>query len=240
MCTSYSTPLNLNLAEKYFFSQQSIHTLPPFLCCDMRSRKCSTGNLVFFYGVASLCRSLQTSALGTSWTMVKGGRCPFTMGRTVWTISQSRHLSRKSQASLPRRKGLASEGHMFHSSLFSQNTAPSCCWSCLLSEDGQEGRVCHHILWGRWDKWGRWKLSSHWPVACQCHYIQPPWLMNISQGDFHAALNFAAVMEAPVIFFCRNNGWAISTPTTEQFRSSNIVSSYTDPWQLQVNNAMSC
>ena len=39
------------------------------------------------------------------------------------------------------------------------------------------------------------------------------------QGDFHAALNFAAVMEVPIIFFCRNNGWAISTPTTEQFRS---------------------
>lgn len=119
MCISYSTPLNLNLAERYsLFFQQSIHTLPPFLCCDMRSPKCSTGNLVFFYGVASLCRSLQTSALGTSWTMVKGGRCPFTMGRTVWTISQSRHLSRKSQASLPRQKDLASEGHMFHSSLF--------------------------------------------------------------------------------------------------------------------------
>jgi hypothetical protein len=40
------------------------------------------------------------------------------------------------------------------------------------------------------------------------------------QGDFHAALNFAAVTEAPVIFFCRNNGWAISTPTSEQFRSN--------------------
>ncbi|RCV35954.1 hypothetical protein SETIT_7G280800v2 [Setaria italica] len=44
-----------------------------------------------------------------------------------------------------------------------------------------------------------------------------------SEGDFHAALNFAAVMEAPVIFFCRNNGWAISTPTTEQFRSDGVV-----------------
>ncbi|OEL18275.1 2-oxoisovalerate dehydrogenase subunit alpha 2, mitochondrial [Dichanthelium oligosanthes] len=32
-----------------------------------------------------------------------------------------------------------------------------------------------------------------------------------------------AVMEAPVIFFCRNNGWAISTPTTEQFRSDGVV-----------------
>ncbi|CAN6330754.1 unnamed protein product [Urochloa humidicola] len=44
-----------------------------------------------------------------------------------------------------------------------------------------------------------------------------------SEGDFHAALNFAAVMEAPVVFFCRNNGWAISTPTTEQFRSDGVV-----------------
>ncbi|KAJ8493779.1 hypothetical protein OPV22_015500 [Ensete ventricosum] len=44
-----------------------------------------------------------------------------------------------------------------------------------------------------------------------------------SEGDFHAALNFAAVMESPVIFFCRNNGWAISTPTAEQFRSDGAV-----------------
>ena len=39
------------------------------------------------------------------------------------------------------------------------------------------------------------------------------------QGDFHGALNFAAVMDVPVIFICRNNGWAISTPASEQFRS---------------------
>ncbi|KAJ4833524.1 hypothetical protein Tsubulata_030057 [Turnera subulata] len=44
-----------------------------------------------------------------------------------------------------------------------------------------------------------------------------------SEGDFHAALNFAAVLEAPVIFICRNNGWAISTPTSDQFRSINSV-----------------
>ncbi|KAK9047304.1 hypothetical protein V6N11_053151 [Hibiscus sabdariffa] len=44
-----------------------------------------------------------------------------------------------------------------------------------------------------------------------------------SEGDFHAGLNFAAVMEAPVIFFCRNNGWAISTNVSEQFRSDGIV-----------------
>ncbi|CAA0839459.1 2-oxoisovalerate dehydrogenase subunit alpha 2-mitochondrial [Striga hermonthica] len=44
-----------------------------------------------------------------------------------------------------------------------------------------------------------------------------------STGDFHAGLNFAAVMEVPVIFFCRNNGWAISTPVSDQFRSDGIV-----------------
>ncbi|XP_047308025.1 2-oxoisovalerate dehydrogenase subunit alpha 2, mitochondrial-like [Impatiens glandulifera] len=44
-----------------------------------------------------------------------------------------------------------------------------------------------------------------------------------SEGDFHAGLNFAAVMEAPVIFFCRNNGWAISTPISDQFRSDGVV-----------------
>ncbi|KAK4276691.1 hypothetical protein QN277_014811 [Acacia crassicarpa] len=44
-----------------------------------------------------------------------------------------------------------------------------------------------------------------------------------SEGDFHAGMNFAAVMEAPVIFICRNNGWAISTPLEEQFRSDGVV-----------------
>ncbi|XP_038885350.1 2-oxoisovalerate dehydrogenase subunit alpha 1, mitochondrial [Benincasa hispida] len=44
-----------------------------------------------------------------------------------------------------------------------------------------------------------------------------------SEGDFHAALNFAAVLGAPVIFICRNNGWAISTSVEEQFRSDGVV-----------------
>jgi hypothetical protein len=39
-----------------------------------------------------------------------------------------------------------------------------------------------------------------------------------SEGDFHAALNFASTLSCPVVFFCRNNGWAISTPTSEQYR----------------------
>ncbi len=44
-----------------------------------------------------------------------------------------------------------------------------------------------------------------------------------SEGDFHAGLNFAAVRKAPAIFFCRNNGFAISTPAKEQFSSDGIA-----------------
>ena len=45
-----------------------------------------------------------------------------------------------------------------------------------------------------------------------------------SEGDFHGALNFAAVRDCPVIFICRNNGFAISTPTAEQYRGDGIAS----------------
>ena len=37
-----------------------------------------------------------------------------------------------------------------------------------------------------------------------------------SEGDFHEAMNFAANLDLPVIFFCQNNGWAISVPTKIQ------------------------
>jgi pyruvate dehydrogenase E1 component alpha subunit len=37
-----------------------------------------------------------------------------------------------------------------------------------------------------------------------------------STGDFHFSLNFAGVFRLPVIFLCRNNGWAISTPAERQ------------------------
>lgn len=45
-----------------------------------------------------------------------------------------------------------------------------------------------------------------------------------SEGDFHAGLNMAAVHKAPVIFFCRNNGYAISTPSDEQYMGNGIAS----------------
>lgn len=44
-----------------------------------------------------------------------------------------------------------------------------------------------------------------------------------SEGDAHAAFNFAATLDCPIIFFCRNNGYAISTPTHEQYRGDGIA-----------------
>eukprot|EP00128_Syssomonas_multiformis_P001968 Colp12_sorted_trinity150504_noHs@10049 len=45
-----------------------------------------------------------------------------------------------------------------------------------------------------------------------------------SEGDAHAALNFASTLDAPVVFLCRNNGYAISTPAKEQYRGDGIAS----------------
>jgi pyruvate dehydrogenase E1 component alpha subunit/2-oxoisovalerate dehydrogenase E1 component alpha subunit len=44
-----------------------------------------------------------------------------------------------------------------------------------------------------------------------------------SAGDFHAAMNFAAVYRAPVVIVCQNNQWAISVPISAQTRSSSIA-----------------
>ena len=44
-----------------------------------------------------------------------------------------------------------------------------------------------------------------------------------SEGDFHEALNFAAVHACPVVFVCQNNQYAISTPLDKQTASSTIV-----------------
>ncbi|MFO7181370.1 MAG: thiamine pyrophosphate-dependent dehydrogenase E1 component subunit alpha [Pseudomonadota bacterium] len=40
-----------------------------------------------------------------------------------------------------------------------------------------------------------------------------------SSSDFHSGMNFAGVFRVPTIFFCRNNGWAISVPVTRQTAS---------------------
>ena len=44
-----------------------------------------------------------------------------------------------------------------------------------------------------------------------------------SEGDFHEALNVAAVWDLPVIFIIENNGYGLSTPVNEQYRCENLV-----------------
>jgi pyruvate dehydrogenase E1 component alpha subunit len=44
-----------------------------------------------------------------------------------------------------------------------------------------------------------------------------------SEGDFHEAMNFASVFQAPVVFVCQNNQWAISVPRSSQMKSETVA-----------------
>jgi pyruvate dehydrogenase E1 component alpha subunit len=44
-----------------------------------------------------------------------------------------------------------------------------------------------------------------------------------SEGAFHEAANFAGVFRTPVVLFCQNNGWAISTPRSRQTAAASIA-----------------
>ncbi|KAI5778181.1 thiamine diphosphate-binding protein [Geopyxis carbonaria] len=63
------------------------------------------------------------------------------------------------------------------------------------------------------------KLSASPNIVC-CYFGEGA----ASEGDFHAALNMAATRACPVVFICRNNGYAISTPTLEQYKGDGIAS----------------
>lgn len=60
---------------------------------------------------------------------------------------------------------------------------------------------------------------QHEPQVSICYFGEGA----TSEGDFHAGVNFAAVRQAPAIFFCRNNGYAISTPCSKQFVGPGIA-----------------
>jgi TPP-dependent pyruvate/acetoin dehydrogenase alpha subunit len=44
-----------------------------------------------------------------------------------------------------------------------------------------------------------------------------------SEGDLHEAMNFASVAQAPLVFLCQNNQYAISTPLCQQSHSSTLA-----------------
>ncbi|KAB8293820.1 hypothetical protein EYC80_009302 [Monilinia laxa] len=69
-------------------------------------------------------------------------------------------------------------------------------------------------------KMQRLSNSSLPPRVVACYFGEGA----ASEGDFHAALNIASTRSCPVIFICRNNGYAISTPTLEQYRGDGIAS----------------
>lgn len=44
-----------------------------------------------------------------------------------------------------------------------------------------------------------------------------------SRGDFHESMNYASVFQVPAVYVCSNNGFAISTPVTEQTHAGTIA-----------------
>ena len=69
-------------------------------------------------------------------------------------------------------------------------------------------------------------MESHW----QTHFankIKYAWRFSgeggTSEGDFHEALNVAAVWDLPVIFLIENNGYGLSTPVSEQYRCEKLT-----------------
>ncbi len=67
-------------------------------------------------------------------------------------------------------------------------------------------------------------------LAVAGRFHREPWVVmayvgdgGTSEGDFHEALNFAAVLRAPVVFVVQNNGWAISVPTERQMANVRVA-----------------
>ncbi|NUN14935.1 MAG: thiamine pyrophosphate-dependent dehydrogenase E1 component subunit alpha [Myxococcales bacterium] len=62
-----------------------------------------------------------------------------------------------------------------------------------------------------------------------------------SEGDFHIALRFASRYQAPVVFFCQNNQWAISVPSSKQTRATSFAikgTAYGIPWERVDGNCV--
>jgi 2-oxoisovalerate dehydrogenase E1 component alpha subunit len=100
------------------------------------------------------------------------------------------------------------------------------------AQDSTGGRSIINHITGK--QYGIASISSI--IAAQCtHAVGAAWKLKAegapdrvvfcqfgegatSQGEWHEALNFAAVHKLPVVFLCENNQWAISTPISKQMR----------------------
>ena len=102
------------------------------------------------------------------------------------------------------------------------------------------------LAWWRGHPAGWWNPLAHRvagiavPIASQVpHAAGAAWGMRLkgergcalvffgdgatSEGGFHEGVNFAAVMNAPLVLICNNNGWAISTPIERQTRAQALA-----------------
>jgi 2-oxoisovalerate dehydrogenase E1 component alpha subunit len=65
-----------------------------------------------------------------------------------------------------------------------------------------------------------------------------------SEGDFPTALNFASTLRCQTLFLCRNNKYAISTPTGDQYASDGIapraISTGVATTRVDGNDALAC
>ena len=65
-----------------------------------------------------------------------------------------------------------------------------------------------------------WGLRLRGEVGCSLAFFGDG---ATSEGAFHEGTNFAAVMDAPAVLLCNNNGWAISTPLARQSRAESLA-----------------
>jgi pyruvate dehydrogenase E1 component subunit alpha len=77
--------------------------------------------------------------------------------------------------------------------------------------------IATHVSHAAGLAWGE-KLKGHSTVAIA--YFGDG---ATSEGSFHEGANFAAVMQAPLILFCNNNHWAISTPLEAQTHAETLA-----------------
>lgn len=65
-----------------------------------------------------------------------------------------------------------------------------------------------------------WGMKARGERGCSLVYFGDG---ATSEGAFHEGINFAAVMQAPAVLMCSNNGWAISTPFERQSRAESLA-----------------
>ncbi len=106
----------------------------------------------------------------------------------------------------------------------------------------------HHVAWSSC-------IATQLPHAVGAGYASKYLKKNLvmmaylgdgatSTSDFHAAMNFAGVYQAPVVFFCQNNQWAISVPFEKQTSSPTLAvkaSAYGVPGiRVDGNDCLAC